>query len=216
MTSNSADAERGKADKKLMTDKKRIRRIALTARRTMSPKEREDASKAITDLIAASDVFRMAETVLIYKAMPDEVDLGLLTDLPDAEGKRFCYPRVTGEGNMTALLPCGPDSWEKGSFGITEPDESKSLPVCPEEIDLVLCPCTAFDNSMGRLGMGGGYYDRFLPKCVNAAIAAVAFESQKVAAVPKEDTDVQMDMVFTEKEVYGKGKTEQKNSMDQK
>ncbi len=197
-----------------MTDKKKIRRIALTARRTMSPEERKDASKAITDLIAASDVFRMAETVLIYKAMPDEVDLGFLTCLPDAEGKRFCYPRVIGEGHMTALLPCGPDSWGKGSFGITEPDEAKSLPVSPEDIDLVLCPCTAFDNSMGRLGMGGGYYDRFLPKCLNAVIAAVAFETQKVEAVPKEDTDIRMDMVFTEKAVYGKEKTERKDRKD--
>lgn len=41
----------------------------------------------------------------------------------------------------------------------------KSELVLPEKIDLVICPCTVFDEEGSRMGMGAGYYDRFLPLC---------------------------------------------------
>ena len=77
-----------------------------------------------------------------------------------------------------------------------------SVEIRPEEIDLVICPCTVFDEAGGRMGMGAGFYDRYLPRCVNARIAAVAFEAQKADCVPMEAWDRPMDLVFTEKAVY--------------
>ena len=170
--------------------------------RKMEAGERNAASMEIARKIAASDEFRGAETILIYRAMPDEVDLSFLTRLPEAEGKRLCYPRVLTKNRMEALLPSGDKGWKKGKFGILEPDPETSLHIRPEELDLVLCPCTAFDENGRRMGMGGGYYDRYLPKCGKAVIAAVAFEGQKVTAVPTEETDMCMERVFTETAVY--------------
>ena len=189
-----------------MTEKQRIRTQGKKARRAMRPEERSEASVRIARRIGDSVEFRCAETILIYNAVPDEVDLGFLTGLPEAEGKKFCYPHVLGEGKMEILQPSGPGDWKEGQYGIMEPDEKTSLKVNAEELDLVLCPCTAFDEQGGRMGMGGGYYDRYLPNCVNAVIAAAAFEAQKVSAVPSEETDVPMDMVFTESAVYRRRK----------
>ena len=50
--------------------------------------------------------------------------------------------------------------------------------------------------------MGAGYYDRYLPKCVNAAVFAAAFEAQKLEKVYTEEYDRAMDGVVTEEEVY--------------
>ena len=78
------------------------------------------------------------------------------------------------------------------------PDPARSEEVDPAELDLVLCPCTAYDGEGHRLGMGGGYYDRFLPRCVNAVTAAVAFEKQRAGHVPMDGYDRGVDMVITE------------------
>lgn len=93
-----------------------------------------------------------------------------------------------------------PEGWRIGSFGIMEP--TKGFVARPEEIDLVICPCTGFDENMNRLGMGGGFYDRFLPLCKNAKVIAVAYEAQKIARVRTHEHDVPMDAVVTEETIY--------------
>ena len=168
----------------------------------MTPAERAAASRIIAGHIAESEEFRNAKTVFLYKAVPDEVDLSYLLQMPEAEGKRFCYPRILGKGIMEVLQPEESYGWCTGKFGITEPDPDRALHVGAEELDLILCPCTAFDEDGRRMGMGGGYYDRYLPGCVNAVIAAVAFEAQKAQSVPSDAYDVRMDIIFTEKSIY--------------
>ena len=63
---------------------------------------------------------------------------------------------------------------------------------------LCLVPGLCFDNKGYRLGYGKGYYDRFLPRCERAVIAAVAYELQRVDELETEPWDVAMDLVFTE------------------
>lgn len=100
---------------------------------------------------------------------------------------------------MEALFPGG---WETGAFGIQEPAAETSERVPPGEIDLVVCPGTAFDPFGTRLGMGAGYYDRFLPKCVNAVFVMVAFAAQRAPLLPRSLSDVPMDLVVTEDAVH--------------
>ena len=76
--------------------------------------------------------------------------------------------------------------------------------VPPEEIDLVICPGTAFDPACNRMGMGGGYYDRWLPRCVRARVVLAAFEVQKVESLPTDEWDRPVEQVFTEDAVYQK------------
>ena len=104
---------------------------------------------------------------------------------------------------MIALVPRDEGAWAKGAYGILEPVWERALEITPQDIDLVICPCTVFDAACGRMGMGAGYYDRYLPKCSRAVIAAAAFEVQKAEYVPMEPWDRAMGMVFTEMCVYG-------------
>ena len=80
------------------------------------------------------------------------------------------------------------------------PDSSEEIP--PEALDLVICPGTAFDRQGNRLGMGGGYYDRFLPRCRHAVIIMAAFEEQRVEKVPADSLDVPVAIVVTEDNIY--------------
>ena len=171
------------------------RKKGIAARNALSMDEVRRRSLRIVEAIVASPLWREAETVLSYRAVGHEVDLSALEDHARSEGKRLCYPLCTEPGQMIALRPLSEDSWQKGSYGITEPLRERSEEIAPEEIDLVLCPCTAFDGENHRMGMGGGYYDRYLPRCTNAHIVAVAFTVQECDRLDVQPWDVGMEAV---------------------
>ena len=197
-------------------ERQNLRKSRIAARDALSAEERDRLSKSIVSRILASPVFRQAKTILIYKGIRGEVRLEALEEAvgigaagsseeaehADFAEKRLVYPLCISKTEMIALEPLGEDSWKDGYCGIREPVREKSVEIRPEEIDLVICPCTVFDEAGGRMGMGAGFYDRYLPRCTNAHIVAVAFEAQKADCVPMEPWDRPMDLVFTEKAVY--------------
>ena len=176
------------------------RRAGIEGRDALTADERRQRSGHIVERILASDWWRESRTVLSYRAVRGEVDLSGLETAAREQGKRLCYPLCLSPGEMIALWPGG-DAWKKGKFGIWEPVRERSVEVRPEELDLLLCPCTAFDDGGGRMGMGGGYYDRYLPRC-KGHIAAVAFEAQRAGRIDAAPWDVPMGRVYTENGVY--------------
>lgn len=184
-----------------------LRGAKIRARDSLPAEARREKSERIVQKVLQSREFQDAKTVMLYRATRGEVRLDGLETSPEARGKRLVYPRCVSGTEMAALLPLGEDSWESGYAGIEEPIPEKSQVIPPEEIDLVLCPCTVFDEGCGRMGMGAGFYDRFLERCPNADITAVAFEVQKTDAVPSEAWDRPMDAVFTEEAAYRRSRT---------
>ena len=184
-----------------MEERKRIRKEKKQARGALTPEERAEKSALAVERLAASEAFRSAKTVMIYDHVGGELSLDSLLTHPAAAGKRFCYPLVLSKTEMIAMIP---GAWQPGAYGIREPVREASREIPPEEIDLVVCPGTAFDPACNRMGMGGGYYDRYLPRCVRARIVMVAFEVQKTDALPVDPWDRPVEQVFTEEAVYQK------------
>ena len=180
-------------------DRGELRRTMIRARENMTAEERAEKSARAMERIAGLDVFRRAETVMIYRAVRGELSPETLPGHPASAGKRFAYPRCLPEGEMAALIP---GAWRTGPFGIPEPVPDSSEEIPPEALDLVICPGTAFDRQGNRLGMGGGYYDRFLPRCRHAVIIMAAFEGQRVEKVPADSLDVPVAIVVTEDNIY--------------
>lgn len=182
--------------------RKELRKSKIHARNSISTEERQRLSALISERIASSELYKKANTVLIYRATKGEVRLDALEAAEESQGKRLVCPLCISNSEMIALLPKGEDAWHPGYCGIMEPIKEKSEEIPPSEIDLVICPCTAFDEKCGRMGMGAGFYDRYIEKCVNAHIVAVAFEVQKAECIPMEPWDKPMEMVFTEVRAY--------------
>lgn len=180
-----------------------LRRRFTRIRDTLSPEERAVFSSVVCSAIAALPEFQSAATVLLYRAVRSELSLGPLTAQSASRGKRFAYPKCLPDNRLAAFIP---GSWTAGPFGIPEPDLSVSEEVLPASVDLVICPGAAFDDSCRRLGMGGGYYDRFLPECKNAVVLMAAFECQRAEQVPTADFDIPMDLIVTEQNVFRKSK----------
>ena len=100
---------------------------------------------------------------------------------------------------ISGLSGSGKDAWKSGYYGILEPDADKGTVIMPQDIDLVVCPCSSFDEDCNRMGMGGGFYDRYLPGCTGAKIIAAAYEVQCAEEIPTEEFDFTAGAVATEK-----------------
>ena len=181
--------------------RRHLRKTKLAARDRMTPLRCGFLSDRVVRRLRQLPEYEAARTVMLYRAVRGEARLQAL-ESSDGHEKRFVYPRCLDGGRMEALHPLASDAWIPGAFGIEEPDPARSERVDPAEIDLVICPCSVFDEAGNRLGMGAGYYDRFLPRCENAFVAAAAFELQKTAAVPAAPWDRPMDAVVTEDAEY--------------
>ena len=182
--------------------RKKLRREKIAARTALSAEERNRLSAETAENLVTSPEFASAKTILVYRAVKAELDPSIIAEKARALGKKVAYPLCLEKSEMTALVPHSESAWKPGFKGIPEPVPELSEEISPEQIDLIICPCTAFDEKCGRMGMGGGYYDRYIPKCVNAKAVAVAFECQKADEIPMEPWDRKMDAVFTALEVY--------------
>lgn len=180
------------------------RAAGKAARRALSPAQRAAADRAICAAVAGCEAFRAARVVLLYCAFGGEADLAGLTAL--AAGKTLAWPYCPEPGRMEVYAPAGPEDWTVDRYGIRAPDPARARPVAPEEIGLVLVPGTAFDRQGGRVGMGAGVYDRYLPRCPQAVRLGVAYEAQLVERAAAGPLDVRMDGVVTEAGVrYAEG-----------
>ncbi len=132
-----------------------------------------------------------------FSAIRDEINpLPLLLKLYLA-GSRLALPAMLGKGRPLLMRAWAPgEPLAETTWGIQEPlGDAVVL-----EPDVVLVPLLAFDVFGFRLGYGGGFYDRTLAALrAKKTIVAVglAYDEQKVDAVPHESYDQPLDWVLT-------------------
>ncbi len=97
--------------------------------------------------------------------------------------------------------------WQNGPHDILEPVQSRW--VSADALRVIVVPGVAFDLQGGRLGHGGGHYDRLLQH-TGALLVGMTFENRLVAAVPQASHDVRMDVIVTEKRIRHAAGAEQK------
>lgn len=173
--------------------KRLLRETTLAARRSLEPEERALASARIAERVLSRPDVLMADVVMLYAPTPTEVDTTAIDSGLRQRGVEVCYPRVSGP-HLDVVAVETLDDLEAGHRGIREPGG----PTFEDEVDVVIVPGVAFDLRGGRLGHGGGHYDRLLAELPTASRIGVAFSCQLVLRVPMEDHDQPLDMVVTE------------------
>ena len=142
----------------------------------------------------------MARLLLVTLPFRSEWNATLVVAHALAAGKVVAAPRVDAPARMLRAYRIDDldRDVERGHRGIPEPRAS-CVEVALERIDWVLVPGVAFDARGGRLGYGGGYYDRLLPfVSPGAPRVAGAFDMQIVDHVPMAPHDIAVDFVVTE------------------
>ena len=174
-----------------------LRREFLAKRAAVPFDERDRISHALTEKFLATETYRAAQIVMAYASTPEELQLNELFAACFDEGKILAIPLIVGKGLMRAVAVPSFDALEMGAFGIRTVKRELRQFVEPAQIDCIIVPGAAFDIHGGRLGLGGGYYDRFLPLAVNAKKIALAYDFQLVDSLPLEPHDAKLDAVLT-------------------
>ena len=183
----------------LKEEKQRIRSDLRKKRRDLSSVQVTAWSEKITEHFCSWPIYRNCETVMVFLAMPDEVQTDQIIRDALSRGKQVCAP-LLGEkyGEMSAAGITSLDDLIIGKYGLKMPDPDKSKLVLPASINMVIVPALAFDREGNRLGLGAGYYDRFLPEAINSVLVGMTWGCQLTDRIPNEKHDVKMQYLVTE------------------
>ena len=142
---------------------------------------------------------KQANTVFLFCGTPAEPDTARLFAPLLKQGKRIGLPRMRPGRQMDVHCYCPDRSLIRHPFGILEPDETCPI-LSPEEIDLVLVPALCYDRKGFRLGMGGGYYDRWLGSCSGVTVG-LCRQALLQNTLPTEAHDHPVHVVITPTEI---------------
>jgi 5-formyltetrahydrofolate cyclo-ligase len=177
--------------------KRAVRARVLTRRDELDPAERALRGELVVARFLSLPEVAAARTVMVFWSFGSEVPMDPLIGRLVDSGVTVALPKIAG-GQLE------PRTWRPGEpvtdthFGAREP--AAGALVDPAAIDVVAVPGVAFDREGGRVGYGGGYYDRFLPS-TPALRVAVAFAVQLEAErLPLASFDLGVDVVVTESE----------------
>jgi len=182
----------------VMLTKAELRRHLLAQRAMLTPAAIEQHSTVIAAYVCALPAFCVSHTVMVYMALPQEVQtMPIITQARQAQ-KRVTVPVIRGQGLIAVALSESPTQLRRGRFGILEPCGPQRV-IHPQEIGCIAVPGIAFDARGGRLGFGKGYYDRFLRQLPATTYrCGLAFGIQVVSCVPQAPHDVCMHGIVTE------------------
>lgn len=173
-------------------EKQEIRRKINAMRKMLSEAEKLQAAEEVFERLEQTAAFLMADRILMYHSLPDELPTRKFLDKWHGR-KHFFLPRVNGV-NLD-ILPYNKSRLELGSFHIEEPVGDNLAD--PSEIELIVVPAVAYDRRGNRLGRGKGFYDRLLGES-KATKIGIGYEFQIVDELPVEEHDVPMNLVISQ------------------
>lgn len=173
--------------------KEDIRLSVKTQKALLSAQEKADAAAAAFAVLEKHAAFLMAQNILMYHSLPDELSTLDFIDKWHTR-KRFFLPRVNGV-NLD-ILPYDQSTLRLGAFHIEEPQGDDTTDI--SQIEMVVVPAIAYDRRGNRVGRGKGYYDRLLAT-TKALKVGIAYDFQVVDDIDAEPHDVKVDIVITNK-----------------
>jgi len=199
-------------------EKAKLRKEVIARRNAISPLARAEKSAQICEQLKlyvenwAEERQRDNLIVALYHCMRSEVDVSLFTRWIFSQNYYAAFPcmmmgpRAAVEPMQFLEVPAsicrsGGTPFMRNPLKSFHPDspELAPYPVCePYQLDVIVVPMVAFDDSNNRLGYGGGNYDAYLPRMrSDALVLGVAFEEQRVLQVPKHPYDIPLPFIVT-------------------
>ena len=186
-----------------------IRQLKRTQRQTLTNSLQLEHSQLLRQNISQLRNYRNSQRIACYIANDGEIDPAPLIEHAFFLKKEVFLPILSPLKNSLYFAPYKPGQHLKlNRFSIPEPVCRPSEWITAAQLDLLLLPLVAFDNSGNRIGMGGGFYDRTLSYMQHRShrkkpvLAGLAHEIQKVGQLQAQSWDIPLDYIVTEKQVY--------------
>ncbi|MDR3530377.1 MAG: 5-formyltetrahydrofolate cyclo-ligase [Rhodopila sp.] len=174
----------------LETAKRAAREAAIARRLELDPMA---CGLALTGYVLREFDWSPGVVVSGFWPIGQEIDIRPLLHALHERGHKIALPVTPRRGEALTFRGWRPgDVLVPERFGTMRPVGDILVP------DVLLVPLLAFDSAGGRLGYGGGFYDRTLAGLPNRLRLGCAFAAQQVDAVPVAPYDIRLDAVATE------------------
>jgi 5-formyltetrahydrofolate cyclo-ligase len=192
-----------------MQTKIELRKTMKALLAAIPPEQFTAEGERVAGRLAETGLWKESGRVLLYCSMPGEISMAPLIKLAFRDGREMYFPRTEGDRMRFYLVDSPNGPWTTGAFGIREPadcGEGRLFRVRDAAVDtfLVVTPGLAFDRAGGRMGRGGGYYDKFFAglDASRAVFRADGFclACQIVREVPVESLDKKINALCTAEE----------------
>ncbi|MDG2047766.1 MAG: 5-formyltetrahydrofolate cyclo-ligase [Halioglobus sp.] len=187
-----------------MTDvqvrKARLRNDLRQCRNDLSAAQQTTAAQALILSIMTLPNWASAQRVALYLAADGEIGTGTLESAARSLNKALFLPVITDDRLCFA-------QWHKevclSSNRYNIPEPPKGALRCPaSDLDIIFIPTVGWDERGGRIGMGGGFYDRTLSGIAGPLLVGLAHDNQQVDEIPLERWDIALDYVATDVDLY--------------
>ena len=181
-----------------------LRETVLRRRAALPERERTALGERILADVLTLPSYQRSTVVLAYAAFGAELQTDGFVRRVLGDGKTLLLPRVERGGLGLYEVRNPAQDLAPGTWGIREPVPDRCPLGDPGRVDFALVPGVAFDRRGGRLGYGGGFYDRLISDVLPGGVPLVsgAFEVQVVDEVPAGPHDAPVDVVVTEGGIY--------------
>jgi 5-formyltetrahydrofolate cyclo-ligase len=187
-----------------------LRRLLRNARRALNRAEQRQAAQGLYRQLAQNPLFRRARHISLYLPMDGEIDPRLLLREAQRRGKATYLPVLSAwpRTKMVFQRIRPGEKFRPNRFRIPEPLISARRQRKIWALDLILMPLVGFDDQGGRLGMGGGFYDRSLAYQARRkawhkpVLLGLAHECQKVGKLAVASWDVPLQGTVSDKDWY--------------
>ncbi|MBL0842677.1 5-formyltetrahydrofolate cyclo-ligase [Pseudomonas mediterranea] len=187
-----------------------LRRLLRQARRALTPAQQRQAAQGLYRQLAQHPMFRRARHIALYLPNDGEIDPRLLLRAAQRRGKATYLPVLSPwpRTKMVFQRIRPGEQLHPNRFRILEPRIDLARQRKVWALDLVLLPLVGFDDAGGRLGMGGGFYDRSLAYLARRklwrkpTLLGLAHECQKVERLAQASWDVPLQGTVSDRHWY--------------
>ena len=182
-----------------MNNRSQLRSRLRQARKALSTSQQDTAASQLHQQLLQDPLSPLSQLtpeskVALYLANDGEISPHIICQWLWSQKIKTYLPSIDGETLVFAHYHehC---QWQQNQFNIAEPIDL--APIYSDELDVVLMPLVGFDIHGGRLGMGGGFYDKTFARR-SAQLIGLAHDCQQVEQLPIESWDVPLDAIATD------------------